>query len=375
MKSIIEEIQKIRGGAPLLPDKKNANRYRLVTFESNGSKTAYYFSSPIYNIVSRKMVDLKFHQLKNTAYAVGSNANITVGDAIRMENSEGGCIVSLPGHLRLISESAIDYDFAQLYPTTNGLVIQGMCNKKSPYTFTIETDNPFPDILSNDRFFALMSERFRPFLTVSCIGTADAEGNIIAPATITYQKNTDCKFSIFIYPENSSEEIVLIEINLYEPKLIQDTTVESKHPSTNNVYGGIGFIGSSHKYGEQWLYSRPDYSRLSELSNQSISHAILHLPRIDKTSIALNAYKVSARFCSLGSTWNTKISESFFLSHPETSDSYINLNITPIITDADGRISINTGFILRPTHKEGGFSIIATGDNYKYPQILEINYS
>ena len=89
MNSILGEISTLRKGAPLVIDYKNSNRYRLVAIEPNGTKTAYYFSSPIYNNRTRKAVDMKFHSNGGIAYTTGSNANITVGNSVRMENSEG----------------------------------------------------------------------------------------------------------------------------------------------------------------------------------------------------------------------------------------------------------------------------------------------
>lgn len=61
MNSILGEISTLRKGAPLVIDYKNSNRYRLVAIEPNGTKTAYYFSSPIYNSRTRKSVDIIYY--------------------------------------------------------------------------------------------------------------------------------------------------------------------------------------------------------------------------------------------------------------------------------------------------------------------------
>ena len=68
MNSILGEISTLRKGAPLVIDYKNSNRYRLVAIEQNGTKTAYYFSSPIYNSRTRKAVDMKFYSKGGVAY-------------------------------------------------------------------------------------------------------------------------------------------------------------------------------------------------------------------------------------------------------------------------------------------------------------------
>ena len=78
MQSVLKEIEKLRNGLPIVIDYSNSNRYRLVTKESDGSKTAYYFSAPNYNYKSRKLIDVKFHSTGDAVYAIGSNANITI---------------------------------------------------------------------------------------------------------------------------------------------------------------------------------------------------------------------------------------------------------------------------------------------------------
>ena len=79
MNSILNEVAMLRKGRALVVDRSNKNRYRLVTHEGDGSKTAYYFSVPIYNEVSRKLLDLKFHNQGNIPNSIGSNSNIELG--------------------------------------------------------------------------------------------------------------------------------------------------------------------------------------------------------------------------------------------------------------------------------------------------------
>ena len=374
MNSILGEISTLRKGAPLVIDYKNSNRYRLVAIEPNGTKTAYYFTSPIYNIRTRKAVDMKFCSKGGVAYATGSNANITVGNNIRMENSEGSCVISLPEHISHISEAEIVCTNKRLYPTTNGIAIRSFSNEGKGCTFSVEISKPFLEVRANDKYFALMSERFRPFVSFSCIGTSDANGNIIAPAKISYQKITDRNYTVSVIPCSSLGKSVLIEANLYEPKLFQDTTVESKNAKVNNAFGSIGFIGSTKEFGEQWLYSRPDFTKISELNDKKILRAVLYLPKLNTGAVELTASKVAARFCSFGSTWDNKIAEASAFNESQITDHYIDLNLMPVLTDKQGRLQRGEGFILKAKKKNSGFSVVATGDNYFFPQILEVNY-
>ena len=221
---------------------------------------------------------------------------------------------------------------------------------------------------------ALMSEKFRPFVSISCIGTEDEVGNIIAPAKINYQKLSNCQFTITINPCSTLGKSVLIEMNLYEPKLFQDTTVESKNPQTNNAFGSIAFLGTTNDFGEQWLYSRPDFPKIHELRDKKILHATLYLPKINNNPTQLSAHKVSSRFCSFGSTWLNKIAESVLLSDSQITAHYINLDLTTLFSDKYGKLITSEGIILRTQKKDSRFSVIATADNYLSPQILEVNY-
>lgn len=375
MISILGEISKLRKDADIVIDYKNINRYRVVIIENNGSRTSYYFAVPMYNVETRKTIDMKFLGQRETFYYTGSNANIIIGKDIKMENNAGTCKISLAAAGARISDNAISCADEIIFPTTNGVAIKSSLKRKKTYSFCVEVSKPFLKVRANDKYFALMNERFTPFFYISCIGTLDATENIISPAKLNYQKITDRKYVINITPSSDFGKFVLIESNLYEPKLFQDTTVESKSPKNNNVFGGIGFIGTTKEFGEQWLYTRPDFSKMTELNDKKIIQAILHIPKLNNSTIPLTASKISARFCSFGSQWNNKIPEASTLGDSEITEQYINLNITSIFTDKYGRFSKSEGIILKSKIKGSGFSVISTGDNNLNPQILEINYT
>ena len=375
MDSILYEISRLRKGAPLIIDYKNSNKYRVVAIEDNGTKTAYYFTTPIYNNRTRKAVDMKFHTNGGTIYSTGSGTNITLSNIIRMENAEGSCVASLTDRPRLISDREAICGNNRISPTTNGVAITSSCLDGRSFSFSIEISKPYLEIRANDKYFALMSGKFRPVVVVSCLGTSDSTGNIISPAKIAYQKITDRKYMITISPCSTLGKSVAFELNLYEEKLFQDTTVESKNPKTNNAFGSVGFIGITKEFGEQWLYTRPDFSKMNELNDKKILRAILHLPRLNRSAVELTASKVSSRFCSFGSTWDNKIAEDSPITDSQITDHYIDLNMMPILTNKYGRLTPGEGFILKAKKKDSGFAVISTGDNYFAPQVLEINYS
>lgn len=254
VQSVLSEISKLRLGAPITIDYHNSNRYRLVAQENNGSKTAYCFSTPIYNRKTRKLVDMKFRSNGETIYATGSNTNITLSHGLLMENAEGAFMMELPQKPILFSLQEIRSGAYVLSPTTNGVTVKCDVSNNSSNNLIIEVGQPYLNIRANDRCVAFMKEEFRPLVVLSCVGSLDASGNVIAPAKVEYQKLTDKKYWISVSATSPLAQSVLFEVNMYENKLFQDTTVESMNPSVNNAFGGIGFIGNSSVYGEQWLY-------------------------------------------------------------------------------------------------------------------------
>lgn len=375
MQSVLGEISKLRRGSPIIIDYHNSNRYRLVVQENNGTKTAYYFSTPIYSRRTRKMIDVKFQSNGDAIFSTGSNTNITVSKNVLIENAEGSCSIELSQNCNLISSQKVRCGSMVLIPTTNGVAFKCALKTNEKATFTIEVGQPFLNVRANDRCFALMKERFRPFVVFSCIGTVDTSGDVIAPAKIEYQKLTDRRYRIAIFSTSPLAQSVLFEANLYENKLFQDTTVESMNPSTNNAFGSVGFIGNSSAYGEQWLYTRLDYSRIPEIMDKRIQKAVLHMPKLNQSKVEFSAYKASARFCSFGSNWDNKIPGETPVSDSSSQNGYQSLDFTSLLIDGRTKtITKSEGLILKPKVKGSGFSVIATGDSYLAPQIMEINF-
>lgn len=375
MQSVLGEISKLRKGSPIIIDYHNSNRYRLVVQENNGTKTAYYFSTPIYSRRTRKMIDVKFQSNGDAIFSTGSNTNITVSKNVLIENAEGSCSIELSQNCNLISSQKVRCGSMVLIPTTNGVAFKCALKTNEKATFTIEVGQPFLNVRANDRCFALMKERFRPFVVFSCIGTVDTSGDVIAPAKIEYQKLTDRRYRIAIFSTSPLAQSVLFEANLYENKLFQDTTVESMNPSTNNAFGSVGFIGNSSAYGEQWLYTRLDYSRIPEIMDKRIQKAVLHMPKLNQSKVEFSAYKASARFCSFGSNWDNKIPGETPVSDSSSQNGYQSLDFTSLLIDGRTKtITKSEGLILKPKVKGSGFSVIATGDSYLAPQIMEINF-
>lgn len=375
MQSVLNEILSLRNQKPLIVDYQNRNRYRLIAREDDGTRTAYCFSTPIYNLESRKLIDLSFGLENGEIYAVGSNTNITISDRVQMQNAEGTCFIDLPQNPTMKSVKEVQFGSGVIYATTNGVAIKACIKETGRFSFTFEVQQPFMNIRQNEKYFSLMREKFRPFVTFSCIGTLDSAGNLIAPAKMSYQKLSDRKYMLTISATSPIGSSVLFEGNLYENKLFQDTTVESLNPKENNAFGSTAFIGNTALFGLQWLYSRPDYSKISELMDKRINKVILHVPKYNKSNVEMNAFRVVARFCSFGSNWDNKIESGNIISSTTAEDGYQSVDLTSLVIDPRTRtITKSEGLILKPKVQNSGFSAVATGDSYYAPQILEVNY-
>lgn len=373
VESVLSEVIRLRDGKMPVIDHRNSNRYCIVASEDNGTKTAYCFGVPIYNNKTRRLVKLQFQESGECWKAEGSDAGITVRNDILLEDRNGFGMVKLPGDVMSGSKRGVRYGMAEVRPTLNGFFVRVPRKAHQPYEIRLLSGQPFMNVRANDRCFSLMREEFKPFMTVSCIGTTDGAGRLIAPCSLEYQRDNDNAYTLTIQHNSPYGSTLLLEVNLHEDKIFQDTTVESLHPDLNNAFGGTAFIGNTTSYGEQWLYSRPDFSKLPELYDKQIRGAILHLPTFGG-SCELTAYGLTSRFCSFGSNWDNKVQAAQELTDAVSSDRYQSLNITNLITDHSGFLKQSEGLILRPKNKTGGFSAVSTGDSCFAPQILEVNF-
>ena len=375
MQSIVNEIMKLRNGQPIVVDRQNRNRYRLVACEEGGSKTAYYFSTPIYNRFDRKMVDVKFHTNGTTVYATGSEAQIRISEGIALENKVGTCMINIGQKPAFVSGRELRGHNVTVAPTINGVALKFGVEAEKSVSFSLSINRWGMSARANDKCFAFMQDKFRPFVVMSGLGSLNAAGNIIAPAKIEHEKVSDREYKITLSATSPMAQYVMCECNLYENKLFQDTTVESKNPSTNNAFGGTAFIGNTLVCGEQWLYTRPDYSSLSDVMDKRVQSAVLHMPKLNWSDVGVRAFKVTSRFCSFGSNWNNKVPGGMVIADSQTANGYQSIDLTPLLVDQRTRTMLRTeGVILRPKVKGSGFSVLSTGDSYYAPQILEINY-
>ena len=371
---ILESIKELRGNRPLFPDQKNANRYKVVGLEEDGSKTAYCFAVPIYTANGR-LLDLQFRRCGSGYRADGSNCEIIAGDGFTMKSADGTCRIDPENgfHVDYAGRSVLHGNGCDAAPTANGLVLKARC-ENGAYRFRFTVDQEFWEARGNGKYFSLMREEFCPAVTISCIGSADESGGIIAPAFLESSAESAGRYFISVVPQSPYAKSVVFEINRYEQKLFQDTTVESKNADVNNVYGGTAFVGETAAFGEQWLYTRPDFSKLPELAGRLIDSVVLHMNRFN-SGPELCAFRVERRFCSFGSTWNSRIGDAGKFADAVKGGYRLNFDLTDLAVDRrTGRLRQPDGFIIKAKSRGSGFSVVSTGDSFYAPQILEIRY-
>lgn len=375
MNSISTEIKKLRNDQDFKPNESLSNRYAIHCQEPNGIKTAYCFSVPIRNIQNNNLVDFKFHHTNQGSIFYGSNSKIIVSDKVRIINEYGQCNILFQCLPYKRTDEAIffksDTGVIEVRPTLNGVLILFENDLQSEFPkIKIQLCQLFESMRTNNKYFSIMREKFVPFVTVSCIGLMNANSKICAPCELSNQKVTDLEYMLIFCGSNKSHNRIAIEINMQEPKLFQDTTVESLHPTINNAFGGTAFLGNSKMFGEQWLYSRLEASNLAHIQGKKITKCILHIPQLGYNDSPITVSKISERFCSFGSTWENKkaIKDMIALSSP--SCGYYHLDLTRLLGNLKNK---SENFVIRGTNPNKPI-IIPTGDSFYSPQILEVNY-
>ena len=375
MTSVFKEIEKLRKDSFANIMDAFPNRYTVLCQEPDKTKTAYCFSVPIRNIKTNNIVDLCFSHHNYTSTFTGSEATVKIHDKASLFNQHGKCDVIFQNNTSKKTKNMVRLSnaehYVEFYPTLNGmLLIMESDWGDHPPQLTLRLDRAFQSIRKNDKYFSIIREKFVPFVTVSCIGVINAQGEVLAPCKVDHQKLSDLEYLIAFSTPRKTKNRIAIEINLQETKLFQDTTVESKHPKLNNAFGGISFLGESKEFGEQWLYSRLQMLNIAQFQNRKILKTVLHVPKLGHHTAPLTLHGLRARFCSFGSNWNNKIAIAAPISQSFFSNGYYHFNMTDILGNFTQE---SENFIIKATQTNKP-AIVSTGDSFYAPQILEVHY-
>lgn len=374
MSYALETIQRITKGEKISHIQK-INRYGLSA-QFNSRNREFYFSAPIYIGQSETLVKRCF-TLKGNQYVMqGSSAQVIITES-------GIKFLTVFGSMRIYWEEKQQFSLCDngrflrsekmsVYPTFNGALIRQV--NDGDVTLFFESDlRQDGEIKSNSKFFSYMKSKYEPFFTMGTLYAESVSAQNFYGLTIEAKHENVKRVNIKMKSEHSDAARFVWEVNAYEPKLFQDTTVESRRPSENNVFGSIAYLGRSSEYGTQYLYSRLDLSKLSAESFQNIESVYLHVPYYMISGQAFRVFSPFKRFCSFGSRWNNKVAYEDARIEGHSHGGFVSFDLSPYFLNTKGSLQETTGIMIRHSAQEK-FSLLATADNYFTPQILEIRH-
>ena len=380
MKSILDEVSKLRSDMEGQLDDTPGDCHRIL-FKDDRHLTAYYFGTNIYK-TEKQLVDLSIYKDNAnrdfTHHVCDSKKIMLQKDRLTYwQERESFTVYMSPNYnLDLSNRTTDKANTYEIIPTLNGLAFHVYVGN-SPFYMQVNTSVPYPKLRWNDRYFAWMKQDFAPYIYMSVLYGVDRSGRTI-PVQYALNKKGD---QLFEFRWNDTMELaeVWFELNFHEEKLFQDTTVESRFPTQNNVYGCSSFIGETEQYGIQWLLSKPNFANLDELQGKELIEILWHIPCLHRSSSAkLQLLPTTKRFCSFGTTWESHVSEQnkqpIFFSRK--IDGYLTADVTSLYSSQDHHsLAYFDGCILRLSDgNQSGHILITTGDSCLHPPILEVKY-
>lgn len=370
------EIVKQRLGDENISENKPYSRYGMNLKMSNGEERLCFFTAPIFN--ENGLVERKFEKSENGFCFRGSNGEIMVSSSgvlvknkayqakLRWEKEQRFTLSENAGCLR--SESM------EISPTLNGVLVAQKYEHR-PLYFWFESDSKYKGFARmNTKYFAYMKEQYVPYVTLNTVWASDEAVCNMMGADLAMKKDSETQFRFRMTATDPKATKLNWEINLYEPKLIQDTTVESRRPNENNVYGNIAFLGETPDHGVQYLYSRFDLDKIKLDPTKRAKRVFLHVPCYNtRGSQKLCAASPIRRFCSFGSNWANKMPTTDFSVKYRWQNGCFVFDLSDYMLSESGKWKENTGIVLRLAGAKDVL-ILATADNYNMPQMIEIEY-
>ena len=368
----LEEVLQLASDQSLSLNPKQSNRYALQFVCENGGEN-YYFSTPIYRQDTNKLLCLQFQQQGGSFTFWGSNCVVIVGaKQIRFIQKSKELVLLFKTPIAWSCDNgALFSEQLSISPTYNGVMLAGHLDAMQ---FDIFTTIGYESFRKSKNSVGLMENHFKPIFNFSAL-FAKGNDDELSPLIVSYfEKNKqEGKVAFFSTDERCTQGV--IEMNFYEPKLMQDTPVSEKRPAENNAFGAVAWMGESSFYGSQWLYFRPDFSNLPEMKNKVIQKITLHLPCWNTSELLIEMHNLQSRFCSFGSNWENKIGTGQSKYTASQKDGYLSIDVTKLYSYS-GQLteSIGTVLIAEKTN-QASFQIISTADCYARPPILCVKYA
>lgn len=351
---------------------KLENRYAYRLQKKNGAESKFCFTTPIAN--GSAAVEKRFE--------IHSDCYSFQGSKGRVDICPEGIVLHDPEYeIRLLWEKEQGFHISEdrgrlisdemsITPTFNGVLVTQRYHGPLYFTCMIKSEKK-AHIRMNSKSFACMKDTFMPVFTLCTMygGTGLENPGV----NLAMKQENDSKVRLRMIASDNQAQAVCWEVNLYEPKLIMDTTVESARANENNVYGNVAFLGHTSDHGVQYLYSRFDLPKLENDPQKKMKRFLLYIPYYKAGEQGFRMSAPFRRFCSFGSNWANKMPATEFGVKYEKHDGYFTFDLSKYLLGADGKFKENTGVVLYSSAPEG-VSILSTADNYDRPQIVEIQY-
>ena len=147
--------------------------------------------------------------------------------------------------------------------TTCGVKVTMAHTKGKVAALRLKADNVITDTRYNSQCFSFLERNNRPFATVAAMFHIGEDGEYY-PLKLTNEKVDDHTYLLRPEPSVQMDGQIVFEFNLYEDKVLQDTTVSEAMIWENNAFGSTAFIGRTDMFGDQWLYSKTTLVPLEE---------------------------------------------------------------------------------------------------------------
>lgn len=351
------------------------NRYGFRTTTPEGEERQYLFTTPVFH--ENGLVRRQFINAGTGFLFQGSKGLMTVlPDGVLLKNEE--CYVRLCWEKKQRFALSADGECLcseemEIRPTLNGVSVLQNYDRK-PLYFRFESRPEYRGFARmNSKCFAYMKEKFVPYVTLNSVYAATGETGELSGADLAMIKDGDTRYRFRMTAAAENAQKLNWEINLYEPKLIQDTTVESRRPTENNAYGNVAFLGRSPDHGVQYLYSRFDFGKIKTDPTGKMKRVFLHIPYYAAGEQKFRVAAPFRRFCSFGSNWANKMPADDCDVKYYRQNGYFVFDLSDCLLRENGTWKENNGIVIYP-EKSDGVSVLATADNYNMPQMIEIQY-
>ena len=365
---ILSQIAQIRGEAA--PDFVDGFDCRGVFVRESDRMCAYLYNTPIYRTEDGMLPDFRFYKSggRQKVRLCQAESQIVAGDGwIALERPCERYVLEFADKTPWKrSGEALTMSGIRLLPTAYGVMICADIAAGREFSATLSADTSHRAVQKNSQYFSFMAQKFKPAMTLSSLFLRGEDGGLY-PLTLLVREVGAERYALEWRAPVSMSGQVVFEWNLYEEKLVQDTTVSALLARENNAFGSAAFLGQSEPFGEVHLYSKLAYYR-------KVLSIRLLVPRLSSAPFPVEAYLMEERFCSIGSTWENKIPHSVRQLPAEWAGDYLAVDLSSAMCPA-GKLLRIPGILLKMPENTAGYGVLATGDSCAFPQILEITYA